>query len=236
MITELNHVGIVVRDLEASLAFYGGRFEARTVFRSFIDASRTDVVYLRIGSGLVELLHPVAPGPDERFGITHLGFLSDDLDGDYERITGSGHAGLLAPRTAGTGVGRLAFVRGPDDARVELIQRDLPLRAGPVARAGAPTVDHVALRTGDPAGAAAFYGELMGMTGAAASHGILRLRRDGDALELVPAGDTHRGGAAEGVFDHLAFRGASAGGEAPEDLPRDALRDPDGVAIEWAGA
>ena len=90
MINELNHFGIVVRDLDASLAFYQGAFGARIVFRNIIAASSTDVVYLQIAGGLIELLHPQEPAADETFGITHIAFMTDDLDADYDR----GSAGL----------------------------------------------------------------------------------------------------------------------------------------------
>ena len=55
MINELNHVGIVVRDLDASLAFYQRAFGAVIVFQRIIPASQTDVVYLQMAGGMVEL-------------------------------------------------------------------------------------------------------------------------------------------------------------------------------------
>ena len=54
---------------------------------------------------MIELLYRAEPPPDETFGITHIAFMSDDLDADYARLTAPGYKGLVAPRVAGSGVG-----------------------------------------------------------------------------------------------------------------------------------
>lgn len=163
MIKELNHFGIVVRDLDASLAFYQRAFGAVIVFQSVIPASQTDVVYLQIAGGMIELLHPRHPGPDESFGVTHIAFMSDDLDGDYQRLVSHGAAELVAPKVAGTGVGRLAFVSDPNGARVELLQRDLAMRSEPVDHPHVAAFDHYSVIANDLGAARAFYGEQLGM-------------------------------------------------------------------------
>ena len=48
MIHELNHFGIVIRNLEKSLAFYQDLLGAKVVYRGLIPAPQTDVVYLLI--------------------------------------------------------------------------------------------------------------------------------------------------------------------------------------------
>src|SRR5690606_19013595 len=45
LIYELNHFGIVVRDLEKSLAFYQDLLGAKVVYKGFIPPSKTDVIY-----------------------------------------------------------------------------------------------------------------------------------------------------------------------------------------------
>lgn len=124
MIIELNHFGVVVRDFEAVATFLAG-FGAEVVFDR-MSATGSRIVYLRVGSGLVELIHPVETDlPD---GERHLGFLSDDLDADHLRLLASGCRELAVPTTAGTGVGRTSLVATPAGARIELLQRDLDLR------------------------------------------------------------------------------------------------------------
>ncbi len=208
MIKELNHVGIVVRDLDASLAFYQRAFGAVIVFQSIIPASQTDVVYLQIAGGMIELLHPRNPSPDESFGITHIAFMTDDLDADYRRLVTHGATELVAPRVAGTGVGRLAFVSDPNGARVELLQRDLAMRSEPIEHPHVAAFDHYSVIANDLDAARAFYGDQLGMatltteTVAATGLTIDYLHWDYDVLELL-----HRPTGSIGpIFAHVALR------------------------------
>lgn len=157
MIYELNHVGLFVRDLDASLAFYVGLLGGRVADRAIIPATATDCVYVQVGTGLVELLRSPAPPPDLRFGLNHTGFMSDDLDGDYQRLAAAGCPFDVPPRAAGTGRGRVAFLSDPHGARTELLQRREEFRGPAVPGAPVARLDHVGVYASDLA-AAAFYG------------------------------------------------------------------------------
>ena len=114
------------------------------------------MIYLLIGGGLIELLHRAEPGPDEKFGITHIAFMSDDLDADYARLTGARLQGPRGAKVAGSGVGRLAFLGDPNGARVELIQRDVKMRDNRQA-CDRPSFDHYSVLANDLDGALKFY-------------------------------------------------------------------------------
>jgi catechol 2,3-dioxygenase-like lactoylglutathione lyase family enzyme len=254
VIHEFNHYGIVVRDLKASLAFYEGLMGAKIVYRGYIPPSKTDVIYLQIAGGMIELLAPAEPGPNETFGITHLAFMTDDLDSDFAHLVEKGYKGLVQPKVAGSGVGRLAFLSDPNGARVELIQRDLKMRDGilphPVIRA----FDHYSLIANDLEGALRFYRDDLGMTVLktmevqASSLTMVYLHWDYDVLELLhrPTPNT-----TDSLYAHLALRVddadaaqrwfAERGVAAVEGFPKAAgtkigriamIRDPDGVKIE----
>ena len=199
-------------------------------------------MYLQIGHGLVELLHPANPSPDETFGITHVAFLTDDLDRDFAQIIGHGARELTAPKVAGTGIGRLAFVESPAGARVELIQRDLEMR---VADAPHPvaSIASFALAVGDVSAELAFFRDGLGMLAdppAGAGHSgstplsvgeaqsgaaPARLQLAGDALAIFGAPPASRS-----VFARVAI--------SVPDRPRAPLApggeatDPDGVRFE----
>jgi catechol 2,3-dioxygenase-like lactoylglutathione lyase family enzyme len=240
MLYELNHCGIIVRDLDASLDFYQDLLGARVVFRKVIEASSTDVVYLQLAGGLIELLHPANPASNEQFGLNHIAFMTHNLDDDYSRLTDAGFEGQLAPRTAGTGVGRLAYVRGPDNARVELIQRDLPLRTAVIEHPIVRSFDHIALVVTDRERARDFYQDLLGMRTLAPGY----LHYDHDVLELLESPEP-----AAASISHIALRvanvdeavaafsahGARIEGAATKNAAargqRAVIRDPDGVEI-----
>lgn len=252
MLYELNHFGIVVSDLDASLAFYG-LLGAKTVFRRFVDSTQTHVLYLQLGDGLIELLHPVQPVQDATTGITHIAFMSDELDGDYTSLIHAGVQSISEPRTASTGVGRLAFVRDPNGVGVELLQRDVVMRGEPVEHPIVAGFDHYSLTVADPDASYGFYAGLLGMRAADAAVGqtfdpaapdtaapetAVRLILAGQVLELRPRTAEL---ADDPTFSHFALRVhgirsalealAEHGIDAEPADGRAVIRDPDGVAI-----
>ena len=58
MIYEVNHYGIVIRNLDTTLAFYRDVLGAKEVSRRIIPSSQTDVVYLQITGGMIESSAP----------------------------------------------------------------------------------------------------------------------------------------------------------------------------------
>ncbi|HZK60093.1 MAG TPA: VOC family protein [Cryobacterium sp.] len=246
MLYELNHFGIVVRDLDASLAFYEGVLGAKTVFRRFVDSTQTHVLYLQLGDGLIELLYPLQPAEDADTGITHIAFMTDDLDGDYTALIHAGVESISEPKTTATGVGRLAFVRDPNGVGVELLQRDLLMRGEAVEHPIVAGFDHYSLTVADPAASHAFYAGLLDMRPADAGSGVsdaVYLELAGQVLELQPR---TAGREEDPTFSHFALRvdgirsaldalassgvdGEMVGGEGEERAG--VIRDPDGVAI-----
>jgi lactoylglutathione lyase len=254
VLTEFNHYGIVIRDLRKSLAFYQDILGAKIVFQGLIPSTRTDVVYLQIAGGLIELLHRAEPAPDEVFGVTHIAFLTDDLDADYARLVDAGYQGLVAPKVAGTGHGRLAFLRDPNGARVELIQRDGKMRVDPIEHPIVKSFDHYSLTANDLDGAMAFYQDRLGMKVlkrmevAATQLSIVYLHYGYDVLELLHRPTPSTAGT---IYGHFALRVdsvdaaleafAAQGVPAEPGTPKPAgtgigriglIRDPDGVKIE----
>jgi lactoylglutathione lyase len=253
VIYELNHFGIVVKDLKKSLDFYQDALGAKIVFQSIIPSTQTDVVYLQIAGGLIELLHRADPAPDEVFGITHIAFMSDDLDGDYAKLMEAGYEGYVKPKVAGTGVGRLAFLRDPNGARVELIQRDGKMRVDPIDHPIVKSFDHYSLVANDLDGAMRFYQTLLGMKTLklmevpARELSMVYLSYDYDVLELLHRPTPNTGP----IYGHFALRVddvaeslkvlAAMGVPVDPTTPKRAgtgigniglISDPDGVKIE----
>lgn len=256
MIYELNHFGIVVRDLKKSLDFYKDLMGASIVYEGYIPPTKTQVRYLLIVGGLIELLHPAEPTPETQFGITHIAFMSNDLDADYARLIGLGYAGHVAPKVAGSGVGRLAFLGDPNGARVELIQRDVPMRENPPKHEIIRSFDHYSLLANDLDGALKLYRDVMGMNvlkemtvpHATNPLSMVYLHWDYDVLELLhrPAPDPNAA-----LYGHFALRVDNVdaaleyfnnrGVPTEPGMPKTAgtgigrigvVRDPDGVKVE----
>jgi catechol 2,3-dioxygenase-like lactoylglutathione lyase family enzyme len=215
VIYELNHVGGPVRDLEATLAFYG-ELGAEVVDRLFMSGPRVDRVHLQLATGLVELLHHEQPGAQASYGLNHVGFMTDDLDADYARLIGLGYAELTAPRVAGSGQGRLAFLSDPNDVRVELLQRSEEFRVPPFTSGRVQRLSYVGLAAPDLAAAVEFYGTHLGMERVADDTFGL----GADAVRLLPS--------ATSSIEHLALAATDGGAGTAQD--------PDGNRIVFVGA
>lgn len=163
MIYEINHVGILVKDLEESVAFYQNVLGGKVVWRSEIESIQLEFVYLQVGGGFIELLYTPDTTADRPHGIDHIAFLSDDLDSDFAALMKAGYRSQSEPRAAGSGVGRTAFVTDPSGARVELIQRDFPLHDESLKRPIIKAIDHVAVNAGDRSRSRDFYQNALGM-------------------------------------------------------------------------
>jgi catechol 2,3-dioxygenase-like lactoylglutathione lyase family enzyme len=140
-VRRLDHVGIVVEDLAAAIAFFaalglelegegevGGRFaDALTG----LEGVRADIAFLRTpdGHGRVELSSfrsPALVGPAPRApvtvpGIPRVTFVVDAVDATVERLRAHG-AELVGEVTEYKDIYRYAYVRGPEGVIVGLVE------------------------------------------------------------------------------------------------------------------
>lgn len=127
MITGLQHVGLVVADVDASCRFYGGALGLEQIPRpsSFTFAGAwfragSDEVHLIGRDHTTQLDPPQDPGPGVSGGLaTHIAFAVDDLEGELARLARLGIEPTAGPLRRGDGVVQ-AYVRDPDGYIVEL--------------------------------------------------------------------------------------------------------------------
>jgi methylmalonyl-CoA/ethylmalonyl-CoA epimerase len=66
MLSAIDHVGLAVQDIDATLTLYRDKFELPLVHRETVEEQGVDAALLDIGDGHVELLQPL--GPDTAVG------------------------------------------------------------------------------------------------------------------------------------------------------------------------
>ena len=126
MAFSIEHVSIRCRDLETSIDFFRRMFGAEVMLRRKLDESRK-IVYLRIGDSMLELMEmgtasePV--DPREHYGVHHIGIKVDDFESTYRDLQAKGADFIGEPFEPTPGI-RLAFLREPNGAVIELAQRD----------------------------------------------------------------------------------------------------------------
>jgi methylmalonyl-CoA/ethylmalonyl-CoA epimerase len=137
MLTEIDHVAIAVRDLDAAVAWYESALGARVVHRERVESDGVDEALVAVADSYVQLLTPTRPdSPVARFlerrgeGLHHVGYRVDDCAAAIESVRASGARVIdEAPRPGSRGT-LVAFVhpQGAFGTLVELVQE------GPTAR------------------------------------------------------------------------------------------------------
>ncbi|GIK76493.1 MAG: methylmalonyl-CoA epimerase [Acidobacteria bacterium] len=117
MLDRIDHVGVAVEDLEASISLYEGTLGMPAVHREVVAEQGVEAALLDVGDGHVELLSPLAEDtPVGRFlarkgpGLHHVAYAVADIEATLGQLTGAGIALIdERPRTGIRG-SRVAFL------------------------------------------------------------------------------------------------------------------------------
>ncbi len=129
MAYSINHVHIRSSDPHSSAAWYEEHFGAKLVSEREVMPGTITLGMEVGGPTRLNISSKPAGSSDERakaelnrLGLEHFGFHTDDIAGDIERLQGAG-VRVVLPITEVTGGTRLAYIEGPDDVLIELVQR-----------------------------------------------------------------------------------------------------------------
>ena len=131
VLTEIDHVAIAVRDLDAAVAYYAATYGVGVDHREIVERDGVEEALLKVADSYVQLLtpirddSPVAKWMEKRGeGIHHIGYRVDDCAAALERVKAQGHQVIDdAPRPGSRGT-TVAFVH-PKTAfgtLIELVQ------------------------------------------------------------------------------------------------------------------
>jgi methylmalonyl-CoA/ethylmalonyl-CoA epimerase len=117
MLTKINHIGIAVKSLDDSLAFY--RDNLRMAFAGIeeIAEQKVKVAMLQIGESKIELLEPTSEdSPVAKFmekngpGIHHVAYEVDDIEAAIAKLVADGARMIDEVPRAGAHGARIAFI------------------------------------------------------------------------------------------------------------------------------
>ncbi len=130
MIQKIDHIGIVVRDLEKAMKVYAEELKLPLVRKERNPAFNVDIAFFRCGEVLVELLCPYGPGINQDFldatggGIHHIAYEVDDVERTYQEVADTlGHKDEIKP---GAGGSRIFFADPKKMDQVETEFVELP--------------------------------------------------------------------------------------------------------------
>ncbi len=110
-------VGLIVSDVERSIAFYLAAFE----FRWLPEIGSFQIGEYPKDDFFLISLNDVQPGEDRPVGAGHFGYTVDDVDAAHRRALEAG-AGEWYPPQENTGAPRSSGLHDPDGNRIELFQ------------------------------------------------------------------------------------------------------------------
>lgn len=97
MFRKLLHIGIAVKNLDASVELFSRLFNNDDVQREAVDDQQVNIAFLHVGETQIELTEATAPeSPIARFiekrgeGVHHLSFEVDDIRAELRRLEQAG--------------------------------------------------------------------------------------------------------------------------------------------------
>ena len=141
MFKRIDHVALLVPDLDEAMALYSERFGVAFTFRERNDDGGFEVAGFEVGDAHIELLAPtrsdsVISGALERRGpgIHHIGLEVEDLDARLAELQATGVRLTSDTSRRGSGGSRIVFIHPKDmlGSMLELVELPPPTAAGPL--------------------------------------------------------------------------------------------------------
>lgn len=96
-LTEIDHVAIAVRDLEAAISFYESSLGAKVVHREVVDSDGVSEALLEVAESFIQLLTPTRDdSPVAKFlekkgeGLHHIGYRVDNCQEAFDAMIAAG--------------------------------------------------------------------------------------------------------------------------------------------------
>lgn len=135
MLTEIDHVAIAVRDLDAAVDYYRRAFGARVAHRELVDTDGVEEALIAVAGSYVQLISATSDDSSvARFierrgeGLHHVGYRVDDCAAALSAVVAAGATPIdRAPRPGSRGT-TIAFVhpKGSFGTLIELVEEPSP--------------------------------------------------------------------------------------------------------------
>ena len=131
MLTEIDHIAIAVKDLEAAIAYYQNAFGATVDHREIVESDGVEEALLKVAESYIQLLtptrpdSPVAKAIEKRGeGLHHIGYRVNNCAEALAAMIAAGATAIdKAPRPGSRGT-TVAFMhpKGSFGTLIELVQ------------------------------------------------------------------------------------------------------------------
>lgn len=133
LLTEIDHVAIAVKDLEAAIAYYAEAFGAEVHHREVVDSDGVEEALVKVADSYIQLTaatrddSPIAKFLERKGeGLHHIGYRVDDCAQALQSMLAAGATAIdQAPRPGSRGT-TVAFIhpKGSFGTLIELVQEN----------------------------------------------------------------------------------------------------------------
>jgi methylmalonyl-CoA epimerase len=133
LLTEIDHVAIVVRDLDAAIAWYADVFGALVVHREIVESDGVEEALVRVADSYVQLLTPTRDdSPVAKYletkgeGLHHVAFRVANCAAALEAVKASGYQVIDQTPRPGSRSTTVAFIhpKASFGTLIELVQEN----------------------------------------------------------------------------------------------------------------
>jgi methylmalonyl-CoA/ethylmalonyl-CoA epimerase len=131
ILTEIDHIAIAVRDLDAAVEYYQAAFGATVAQRETVESDGVEEALIKVADSYIQLTaatradSPIAKSIDKRGeGLHHVGYRVDDCQAALDAMVAAGATAIdKVPRPGSRGT-TVAFVhpKGSFGTLIELVQ------------------------------------------------------------------------------------------------------------------
>ena len=131
LLTEIDHVAIAVRDLDAAIKYYADAFGATVAHREIVESDGVEEALIKVADSYIQLTaatrpdSPIAKSIEKRGeGLHHIGYRVDDCQKALDAMVAAGATPIdTAPRPGSRGT-TVAFVhpKGAHGVLTELVE------------------------------------------------------------------------------------------------------------------
>lgn len=117
MFNRIDHIGVAVEDIEASLVLYRDTFQMEVAHREIVEEQGVEAILLDLGENHIELLAPLSEDtPVGKFlakkgpGLHHVAYQVSDIDATLNSLKAAGVALIDDQPRVGIRCSRVAFL------------------------------------------------------------------------------------------------------------------------------
>jgi len=125
MITNINHLGIAVEDLDETVSIYRDLLGLEMTGEDVVPEQKVRVAMFKVGESTIELLESTDPeGPIGKYlaakgqGIHHIAFQTDDIVADLEDLKAKGARLINETPVNGAHGSKVAFIHPKSSGKV----------------------------------------------------------------------------------------------------------------------